>query len=66
MRGTGFDMTCGEFSRRFVSHLASAMVALLTILLVLEKIVPGFATPFVDLPGFALGTFALIILGILL
>ncbi len=60
MRCTASDMNFGDFARRFLFHVTSATAVLLTILLIAERMIPGFVTPFIDLPGLGLITFVMI------
>jgi hypothetical protein len=44
-------MTLTEFFRRFTVHVTLALGVWLVAALALERIVPGFVTPFVNVPG---------------
>lgn len=55
-------MTPLVFIKRMILHVALAAAVGFLIALFVERLVPGFVTPFVNLPGIGLGTIAFALL----
>ncbi|MEK7116327.1 MAG: hypothetical protein AAB879_02955 [Patescibacteria group bacterium] len=51
--------------KRFLFHVSLAMTAWVSAAIVVETRIPGFVTPYADIPGIALLTCAMTILAIL-
>ncbi len=49
MPGTVYDMTGKEFFKRLLIHFTLALVLWYAALIALERLIPGFVSPFVDL-----------------
>jgi hypothetical protein len=56
-------MPMSDFAKRLMGHAALAFAALFFVLIGLEKLIPGFVTPLLDLPQLGLGVLALVLAG---
>jgi len=57
-------MTVSEFIRRLMQHLTLALGVWIISALTLERLVPGFVTPFINVPGIVLVFLVLSIIAI--
>jgi len=57
-------MSFTEFSKRFLGHVACAALVWIILALAIERLMPGFVAPFVNLPYIGLATIILIMIGI--